>query len=363
MERIKKLIAFLLVSVMATSMLACGQKEEVASSAEWAGKEAVETSAEDGGDETAAAQDTVADEHTAASQPITIRIGVPKAPPTLAVLHIMEDGLLGENVTVKLDVWDAPEQLLAMVQDGEHDLFAFPLTVAAKLYNKGVPVVLTNVNTWGVTYFMTTDPDFQDWSQLKGKTVYIPLQSSPPDALTQYFMDQAGLKAGEDVEIVYVSTSEAAQLLASGEAEYATLIEPQCTAAMVQNEQVRVAFSFEEEWQKIKGNEGTRIPNAGFGTTQNLIDNHPELVAAFESAYEESLDWVLAHPSEAAALAEKHLGLKSAVVEKAVPRMGLHYKAAADAKPELDSFYQLLNDFDATMIGGEIPDEGMYFSK
>ena len=34
-----------------------------------------------------------------------------------------------------------------------------------------------NVNTWGVTYFMTTDPAFETWADLAGKTVYIP--SSP----------------------------------------------------------------------------------------------------------------------------------------------------------------------------------------
>ena len=42
---------------------------------------------------------------------------------------MMEAGLLGENVTIDLNVWNSPEELLAMVQGGEHDLYAFPLTV------------------------------------------------------------------------------------------------------------------------------------------------------------------------------------------------------------------------------------------
>lgn len=175
--------------------------------------------------------------------------------------------MLGDNVNIELDVWNSPEQLLAMVQDSEHDMFAFPLTVVAKLSNKGMPVRLMNVNTWGVTYFMTTDPDFKTWSDLKGKTVYVPLQSSPPDALTQYFINEAGLKVGEDINIVYASTSEVASMLASGEAEYATLIEPQVTSAMSQNENVIRALSFEEEWQRTTGTD-TMIPNAGWGTTR-----------------------------------------------------------------------------------------------
>ena len=148
-------------------------------------------------------QNDTAEESSQAAEPITISVGVPTAPPALPVLHMMEEQLLGENVTIDLNVWNAPEELLAMVQGGEHDLYAFPLTVISTLYNKGLDVRLMNVNTWGVTYFMTTDPNFTTWSDLEGKTVYIPLQSSPPDALTQYFMSEAGLTVGENVQVVY----------------------------------------------------------------------------------------------------------------------------------------------------------------
>ena len=137
---------------------------------------------------------------------------------------------------------------------------------------------------------------------------------------------------------------------------------PQVTAAKMNNDQVRVAFSFEDEWKKVKG-EDSIVPNAGLGTTETFISEKPELVTEFEAAYEESLNWVLEHPADAAALAEEKLGLKAALVEKAIPNMGLIYKNAADAKTDLDGFYQLLNDFDPSMIGGKVPDEGMYYSK
>lgn len=297
---------------------------------------------------------------TGGGESSVLKIGVPTAPPALPVLHMMSTNALGDQVEIQLDVWDGPEQLIAMVQDGGHQMFAFPLTVVAKLYNKGLDVQLMNVNTWGVTYFLTSDPDFRDWSDLKGKTVYVPLQSSPPDALTQYFISAAGLKVGEDVEIIYASTPEVTSLLASGKAVYATQIEPQVTAALSQNPDVRRALSFEEEWQKATGTD-TMIPNAGFGALASFTEENPELAARFEKAYEESLEWVLEHPEEAAALAEEHLGMKARMVQKAIPTMGLYYKSALDAKAELDTFYQMLNEFDAAMIGGEIPDEDMYY--
>ena len=37
---------------------------------------------------------------------------------------------------------------------------------------------------------------------------------------------------------------------------------------------------------------------------------------------------MLDHPAEAAALAEEHLGMKAAVVEAAIPNMGLTFKSA-----------------------------------
>lgn len=249
---------------------------------------------------------------------------------------------------------------ITMVQDGGHDLFAFPLTVAAKLYNKGMDIRLMNVNTWGVTYFLTSDPEFETWEDLKGKTVYVPLQSSPPDALTQYFLKEAGLMVGTDVDIVYASTTEVAALLASGEAVYGTLIEPQVTKVLMSNENLRVALSFEEEWQRVTGT-STKIPNAGLGTTQRFMDEHPELTKAFQDAYEEAAAWVVEHPEETGALAEKHLGLKAAQVTKALPNMGLEFHSALDSSEELGMFYKLLNDFDPTMIGGNIPDNGLYY--
>ncbi len=371
----KRITALLMALVLTVSMLAgCSSAEEKSAEDALTTAEAA-TAAPETAEAATAAPETAAPETAApetadasesaeaetAEEQITIRLGVPTAPPALPVLHMIEDNLLGDNVTIELDVWTAPEQLIAMVQDSEHDMFAFPLTVVAKLFNKGMDVRLMNVNTWGVTYFMTTDPNFTTWSDLRGKTVYVPLQSSPPDALTQYFLNEAGLTVGEDVEIVYASTAEVSAMLASGEAEYATLIEPQCTAAMAKSENVIRALSFESEWQRTTGTD-TMIPNAGFGTTQSFIDAHPELVAQFQSAYEESVQWVLDNPAEAAALAEKYLEMNAAVVEKAIPNMGLTFKSAGDAKSELDTFYNLLNDFDATMIGGQLPDESMYYN-
>ena len=65
---------------------------------------------------------------------------------------------------------------------------------------------------------------------------------------------------------------------------------------------------------------------------------------------------------EAAALAEEHLGMKAAVGEAAIPNLGLTFNSAQDAWGELDTFYNLLNDFDPSMIGGKLPNDGLYYA-
>lgn len=296
------------------------------------------------------------------SKETLIRVGIPKAPPALPIIRMIDSNALGDSAKVEFTVWNSPEQLISMIQGKEQDMFAFPLTVVGKLYNKGMPLILTNVNTWGVTYFLTSDPNYKDWADLKGKTVYVPLKSSPPDALTQYFIGKAGLVPGKDVELVYLSIPEVTQLLVSGKAVYATQIEPQVTACLMQNKNVRVATSFENEWKKVT-DDGSIVPNAGFGGRKDFIKKNSEAVARFETEYEKALNWVLQNPEEAGKLAEKYLGLKAGLIKNAIPRMGLQYKNAYDAKNDLNQFYKILNDFDKTMVGGKIPDEGMLYKK
>lgn len=354
----KKLIAIILSAFMLLNLVACGgDPAEETKEESKAGEAQEEILKEEEEKEEKAKEKT---EETT-EEAISLKVGAPKAPPTLPVLHMIEEKTLGENVNLELDIWNDPEQLIAMVQDNEHDMFAFPLTVVAKLNSKGVPVTLMNVNTWGVTYFMTSDKDFKSWEDLRGKTVYIPLQSSPPDALTQYFLNEAGLKVGEDVNIVYASMPEVTSALVSGEAEYATVIEPQCTIAHSKNENLITAFSFEDEWKKATGTD-TMIPNAGWGAKNSFIEEHPEFTEKFQEAYKESLEWVLANPKEASELAEKYLDMPAPIIEQAIPRMGLHFKTAVESEEELDMFYNLLNDFDPKMIGGKLPDKSMYYN-
>lgn len=293
---------------------------------------------------------------------IDIVAGVPKAPPAIPILRMIETGAMDDVANLSYELWSTPEQLIAMIQGSDANMFALPLTVVSKLYNKGIPIQLTNVNTWGVIYFTTTDQSFKTWSDLKGKTVYVPLKSSPPDYLTQYFLDKAGLVIGKDVDVVYSTQTEIANLMIASKIEYATMIEPQVTQVMMKNDDVRVVYSFEDLWKDIYG-ESEKLPNAGFGGKTDFIEANPELIDRFEKEYQKALEWVIANPKEAGALTEREIGIKADVIERAIPKMGLMYMSAQDAQPYLAKFYELLNSYNPTSIGGKIADSGMLYDQ
>lgn len=291
----------------------------------------------------------------------TINLGVTQGAPTLPILQMVESNAMGDNVELKLDYWNSPEQLIAMTQDNEHDIFTMPLTVAATLYNKGVDIKLTNVNTWGVVYLITTNAGVKEWSDLSGKTIYVPQKSSPADILTQYFLEANGLEVGKDVEILYSTPSEITQLLKSGKAEYGVSLEPQVTNALKGNEKLKIAFSYDKEWKKVMGDD-TTVSNAAIGANTDFIEKNEEIIEKFEAEYEKALNYLVENPEVAGELGEKYMDLNKDVTTESMARLGLEYRNAQDSKKSLDAFYKILYDFDKTTIGGSIPSEGFYYN-
>lgn len=297
----------------------------------------------------------------AAKDAVTVlSVGVPKAPPAFPLLRMMETDALGPDVQIRLDVWVTPEQLIAMAQGGRHQLLALPLTVAAKLYNKGVGIRMINVDTWGVASLVTSDPEVRGWKDLAGKTLFVPLKSSTPDALTRYFLGRAGLRMETDVNVAYAPVIEIAQLLRAGRVQNAVLIEPHVTAAIAADAGLREVVAFSDEWAAIKGSE-RRIPNAGFAASSRLIAENPDLVRRFGREYEKALLWTLENPEAAGELVERYLGLQGDMIVAAMPRLGLAYRDAPDAADEVEDFFGVLHDFSPDLIGKTIPDEAFYW--
>lgn len=297
---------------------------------------------------------------TPAAEPVTLTVGGPPSPPSLPILRIIESKSLGEAVKIDFKTWESIDTLGALAKDENVSFLALPLNNAVVLYNKGMGIKLMNVNTWSVMGMVTTDAAIQDWKDLKGKTLYVPMKSSPVDYITQTFLKHNGLEPGKDVTLQYTQLAEGSQLLLSGKASTIVSIQPQITAIQMKNSQVRPVVDYKKEWQAVTGLK-TDLPNAGLATKQAVAKSNPELVARFQEKYKEALKWTLDNPKEAGQLANKYLNLDAAVVEKAIPHMALEFAAASDSKQVLERYYQTLFDYSPDSIGGKLPDEPFYY--
>ena len=87
------------------------------------------------------------------------------------------------------------------------------------------------------------------------------------------------------------------------------------------------------------------------------------MVKKFLDAYRDSIEWVNANPAEAAELIGKYDVLPAALARPAIPHCNLEFIPAAEARPLMERYLQVLLDFNPASVGGALPDDGFYFQR
>lgn len=302
-----------------------------------------------------------------APEPLTsLAMQAPAAPPSILLAHLASQERLTQLVPeVSFEAFSTLDQLRADMVKNEVQVAAVPTYVAANLYNRGVPVQLLNVTVWGHLSLLTANPDISGWEDLKGKTVYIPFKGDSPDLIFQIVAREAGIQPDE-LELSYVSAApEALQMLLAGKADAVVLPEPVASAAILQGKQkglpVRELYELRQEWGRVTGREPV-IPQIGTIAVSEVIEEHPEVIAAIQAGLQESVTWIQENPAEAAQLGEPYLnGLKAPVIESSLGRTPFKFVPAAEAREEIEFFFSKLAELSPEIIGGSLPDDGFYY--
>ncbi|WP_374713060.1 ABC transporter substrate-binding protein [Symbiobacterium terraclitae] len=337
------------------------------STAPAAGQSAQEPGNPDSGGQQPGASEP-ADQLPEAVEPLaSLQMQAPAAPPSILLAHLATQERLTSLVPeVSFHAFANLDQLRADMVKGQVQVAAVPTYVAANLYQKGLPVRLLNVTVWGHLSVLTADPDINGWEDLRGKTVYIPFKGDSPDLIFQIVAREAGLTA-DDMDLAYVSAApEALQMLMAGKADAVVLPEPVASAAIIQGKQngvpVRELFELRQEWGRVTGREPV-IPQIGTIAVTELIDEHPEVIAAIQEGLQESVEWIQANPAEAAAIGEPYLnGLKAPVIESSLGRTPFAFVPADEAREEIEFFFTKLAELSPEIIGGGLPDAGFYYT-
>ncbi len=306
--------------------------------------------------------ETTTAETTQAVEPLNLKFAMPAGAPTLSIIKAMkEQPALGEGVTVDYEMVKSPDLMASKLIKGELDAAIVPSNLAIKLYNKGIDYKYAATGVWGVLYIVSSE-EINGWQALKGKTITMIGRGLTPDIVTRHILKVNGLEPDVDVKFDYVDgATNLAPLFISGKSTLSIMPEPMLTKVLMKKQDSKILFNLQEEWKSATGTTDS-YPQAALLIKGDLIANHPMVAKAFLDIYSISISWINKNPEKAGAYADElEIGLPGKLVGKAIPRMNLMFKNAADSKTALETYYKVLFDVDPKTIGGKMPDDNFYF--
>jgi len=299
---------------------------------------------------------------------VTVRVGSLKGPTSMGILNLMDKASRGETLdTYEFQMATGADELLPLMVKGEMDIALVPANVAAVLYQKtdgGISVI--DVNTLGVLYLVTGSDGIQSIEDLKGKTIYLTGKGTTPEASIRYILDADGLTT-EDYTLEFKSeATEVAAVLAQEPEAIGLLPQPFVTAACIQNDSLKVVMDINEEWMRVENELRDGISHGMVtGVTvvrKEFLEENPEAVETFLEEHKASTEAINKDPAAGAALAvEAGIVAKEPIALKAIPECNITCITGEDMKAALREYLNVLEGFNAELIGGKLPGEDFYF--
>lgn len=320
----KRILAMLMMMTLVCSMMACNKKEEVA--------------------------------------PADMNIAVMTGPTAIGLVKVMSDAEAGTAANnYNFSVYGTPDEITTGLIKGELDAACVPSNLASVLYNKTEGEIVTAaINTLGVLYIVEAGDTIQSVQDLKGKTIYSTGQGTTPEYTLRYLLTESGIDPDTDVTIEYKSeAAEVTTALAEATNAVAMLPQPYVTVAMTGNENLRIALSVTEEWEKL--NEDSTVVTGVLVARKSYIEENEAAFNKFLEEYEASATYVNENVDAAADLVEHFNIFKAAIAKKAIPYCNVTFIAGEEMKPLISSYLQVLFDQKAQAVGGAMPADDFYY--
>ena len=284
-----------------------------------------------------------------------IRIAALKGPTGMGAAPLMDKEKYPQyDIKINSD----PSTVASAFIAGEYDAAAVPVNLAATLYNKlEGDVVMLGITTLGVLYVLESGEEINSMTDLSGRTLFATGQGSTPEYILNYLLEKNGLT---DVTVEFKAEhSELAALMASGEVGLGMMPEPNVTATMVKNDQLRVALDLTEEWNKVCDSElvqGVLIARRGF------VNEHEALIKKLTEDYAKAAETVNTGSDEACQMIVDAEVLPALPIAKAaIPRCNIVFITGEKMKKAASAMYEVLFSFDPKSVGGKLPGDDLYY--
>ena len=291
----------------------------------------------------------------------TVRVAALKGPTAMGMVAMMRDG--GNRYEFTLAA--SADEVTPLLIQGKLDIAAVPANLAAVLYNntEGSVRVLA-VNTLGVLYVVERGNSIESWSDLKGRTLYTAGKGSTPEYALNYILRGNGLDPAADLTIEFKSEhAECVAALLNDPDAVAMLPQPFATVAQARAEDMRIALDLTREWDALQAD--SDAPSAMItgvvAARTEFVEQYPDAVHDFLTAYEASVQFTQNNTAEAAALIGEYDIFDAAVAEKALPYCNIVFISGEKMREMLSGYLAELYAQDPASVGGALPDEAFYF--
>ena len=287
------------------------------------------------------------------------------------IMHMIEtDALKDLDKKIEFRLWKNPDELRALILNGDINFIAVPTNVAANLYNKGVDIKLLNVSIWGILGMISRDPNLKSLKDFKGKEIAVPFRADMPDIVLTELIKKHGLDPQKDFNFRYVSSPiDAMQMLILRRVDHALLAEPAISIALRKTKSFPISVvapdlyrsvDLQKEWGELFQTKA-KLPQAGIAYIGDTKGKEI-LINRFLQEYSKSLEWYKHNPVEASKLIVKELPmLEENGLADSISHISFESINAIEAKDDLESFFNILKNSEPKSIGGKIPDLNLYY--
>ena len=289
----------------------------------------------------------------------TVKIAALQGPTALSFLKMWDDGTKLDGKEAVYDLLAAPDAMVAELAKGTFDIACLPLNTAATLFNKGTDYRLAGICAWGNMYIISTDDSIKSLSDLSGKTVAVSQQGATPDVIMRYALKEAGLSKKVTLDYTLTAHADLAASVISGQTTTALMPEPFISNIMAKNSAVKIVVDMQQVWAETTGGEAY-LPQSAIVVKGSFAGQNPEVIADFIAAQRTSAQYT-ANVNELAELAEKHgVTLPAAAIISGTPRCNIFFKTTAEARTEIDNYFNIILGFSPDDIGGVMPPEAFF---
>jgi NitT/TauT family transport system substrate-binding protein len=308
------------------------------------------------------------------ASPAVLRANTPSLPrlvlqtpgsgPGILMAHAQALGLFDAIADeVDLSIWTTADEMRAGLVSGSVPVTVVPTQAAASLYNRGFGIKLVATLTEGHCGLVARGMEGCTIPDLRGKSVVVPAFNDFTGHMMRLALAHHGVGLDALTLIPATTQMEAAQVLLSGRADVALLAEPGATAALMrgraEDQDLHRGVQMRDELGRVTGLRPS-LPQASLAMRADYAADHPWLAGALTAALTQAAEDLNANPAQAAENAAPFVERAAPMLAQAIPFANINVLSAQVARPEVEALYQALIAADAGIIGGALPDDGLY---